>query len=213
MKVHALISLLTLVSVTSTFATMTVVQWDGANPKSTLADGKVNLKFDGSGNISAVTISPVQDDEIIVRGDSFALADGCILAMRPNDASTASIRFENDLTGVGSVAFNLDKSCQPDFIGQGIFKNDGVSLPAIILSNAQLDDLELQSCRMGWSGSSFDIATPCVAYHVMRTKGSLVAQMQVVDGEYLKAGKVRFEQRGNDVVLVEYLLKLLYHSL
>lgn len=200
----ALICSLALAIVGASRGDSTEVRWDASSPVGSLADGKVVLSFDDTGAITAVTASLAERDEIAILGDAFRMADGAVVTVRPVNASKACLRLENAIEGAGAVSFLMDKSAQPESNATGQFRNDSDSLPATVLEGARLDELDLLSCRMGWSGSGFDVASTCLPYHVVRSEGALEAQMQVNDGKYLKVGKLRLEQRGDAVVLVGY---------
>ena len=180
-----------------------VVVWQSGETPATVADGHVALTYDANNAITSMSaMSDQLADRVIFTGDAMTLAADAVIA-----APADTIVFSNAVTVTGNGGVSFTKTVE-DLV-YGNFETGNITseqmkflLPVkdsvVAFSGCQLDEIKIVSCAMygpsivnGKEGRPFNLKED--------SDGSLVVQMQAIDGNYLKCVYVRFFQDGDDV--------------
>ena len=94
--------------------------WTAASHPSSLANGTVQIEYDSSWNVTALTATPANSGTVSLSGDAMPLANGAELRM----ASAGKLVLANELTGNGKVVVtNADVAAQIVYDGTLLYTN------------------------------------------------------------------------------------------
>lgn len=170
-------------------AVETVVSYVAADSPEQLADGKVKFRYDDSGAVSELRMTPGQGETLVLTGEGLVFSHGAQIL----SAQGGESRLPGNFTAPGHLVLGVTN----------LSWKTGTLLPAdsyeVLFRNVLLDDITPVSGIIRQKAHSRLVDAAAKPYHIRRSGDTMNVQFQMASESFTQAIHVEFKQIGDDV--------------